>query len=175
MKNIRFLLAVVVLLSTLGGCGMTHVTDSERELYRTGKTKAEPAAANGDLKVTLDATYKSRNIWRGFDWYSRNHSAIQPSIDIDFWGTGFGTNILWSRAVHSGFENKQWLVYSPYSRNSMGGFPGRVFAPQVSSPITRLLGYGRTKAADAKMGVPNHTGEHTAAGFIPWGSKRTGI
>ncbi len=119
------MLVAVVLLITLGGCGMTHVSDTRRDLieddppWRQRLIKDEPAAANGDLKVTLGATYKSRNMWRGFDWYAKNHSAIQPSIDIDFWGTGFGANILWSRANGGGFENKQWLVYSPYYRNSL--------------------------------------------------------
>ena len=42
-EGILLVLVTVVLLSTLGGCdaGITHLSDSERELALTGKTKAE--------------------------------------------------------------------------------------------------------------------------------------
>jgi len=79
-----------------------------------GLVQAQP----GELHGVIDLTYQSRFIWRGFDWYARNHSAIVPSADIDFYGTGFGANITWARAVGSGFENKEWIVYNPYYRNS---------------------------------------------------------
>ena len=44
---------------------------------------------------------------------------IQPSIDLDLFGTGFGLNILWSGANGSGFENRQWLIYNPYYNNNL--------------------------------------------------------
>jgi len=69
-------------------------------------------AQEDKLGVTLDVTYVSRYIWRGFDAYSRDHSAIQPSIDIDFYGTGLGLNVWMSRANRSGFENSEWLTYT---------------------------------------------------------------
>ena len=63
-------------------------------------------AQEGELSGTVDLTYLSKYIWRGFALYD-NQSAIQPSIDLDLYGTGFGLNVLWSRANSSGFENAE--------------------------------------------------------------------
>ena len=87
MKKKGILLTVVILLSAAG-------------LVQ---------AQEGELGVTLDVTYLSRYIWRGFDVYNNNTSAIQPSIDIDFYGTGLGVKVLSSRANDSGFENAEEL------------------------------------------------------------------
>ncbi len=78
------LLAAVILLSTAGF-----------------------AQAQEELSGTIDVTYLSAYMWRGFDKYPGAHGegAIQPSIDLDLYGTGFGLNVLWSRANTSGFEN----------------------------------------------------------------------
>ena len=77
------LLAAVILLSTAGF-----------------------AQAQEELSGTIDVTYVSQYIWRGFALYGQQ-SAIQPSIDLDLYGTGFGANIWWSRANTSGFENSE--------------------------------------------------------------------
>ena len=95
MKKKAILLTAVILLST------------------TGLVQAQD-----NLLVVTDVTYATRCIWRGFDWYAHDHSAIQPSVNVTFWDTGFGMNVLWSRAVDSGFENKEWIVYGPYYGNS---------------------------------------------------------
>ena len=75
--------------------------------------------ASGQFVTTFSLTYGSRNIWNGFDWFANDHSMIQPGIDLDLFGTGFGMNILWSGANGSGMENRQWLVYNPYYYNSL--------------------------------------------------------
>ena len=72
----------------------------------------------GDLRATLDVTYVSRYIWRGFDSYPRNHSGIQPSLDVDLFGSGFGFNVWWSRANGSGFENYEEIDYTVYYGNT---------------------------------------------------------
>ncbi len=75
-------------------------------------------AQEGELSGTVDVTYLSAYLWRGFDQYPGAHGegAIQPSIDLDLYGTGFGLNVLWSRAntaavdAHGGgysFENQE--------------------------------------------------------------------
>ena len=64
------------------------------------------AQAQDELSGTVDLTYLSKYIWRGFALYD-NQSAIQASIDLDLYGTGFGLNVLWSRANSSGFENAE--------------------------------------------------------------------
>jgi len=58
------------------------------------------AQAQEELSGTIDVTYLSAYIWRGFDLYPGAHGegAIQPSIDLDLYGTGLGLNVLWSRA-----------------------------------------------------------------------------
>ena len=97
MKKKGILLAAVILLSAAG-------------LVQ---------AQEGELGVTLDVTYLSRYIWRGFDMYNNNTSAIQSSIDVDLYGTGFGVNLFWSRANESGFENTEWLNTTLYYYNGL--------------------------------------------------------
>jgi len=106
MKKKVILLAAVILLSAAG-----LVEAQEQE---------------GELGVTLDVTYLSRYIWRGFDMYNNNTSAIQPSIDIDFYGTGFGVTVLSSRANGSGFENLEEMDITLYYYNSL--FEGETYA-----------------------------------------------
>ena len=77
------------------------------------------AESDGQLHGTFDASYVSRYIWRGYDAYGQNHSAFQPSIDLDLFGTGFGVNVWMSRANQSGFENSEWLTYTLYYKNML--------------------------------------------------------
>jgi len=83
-------------------------------------------AQTGELHGTIDATYVSRYIWRGYDAYNNNHSAIQPSVDLDLFGTGFGINVWMSRANGSGFENDEWLTYTLYYKGVV--FPDELYA-----------------------------------------------
>jgi hypothetical protein len=77
-------------------------------------------AQEGELSGTVDFTYLRSFIWRGFDYYGPGeHSAIQPSVDIDLGGTGFGANVVWTRAFSSGFENAERLALSLYYCNSI--------------------------------------------------------
>jgi len=103
MKKKGILLAAVILLSAVG-------------LVQ---------AQEGELGVTLDVTYLSKYIWRGFDCYG-DRGAIQPSIDIDLYGTGFGVKVLSSRALGSGYEDKEELDITLYYYNSL--FEGETYA-----------------------------------------------
>ena len=87
-------------------------------------------AQEGKLGVILDVTYASRYIWRGFDLYKNNHSAIQPSIDLDLYGTGFGINVFWSRANGSGFENAERFEYTIDYGSTL--FEGETYATDYS-------------------------------------------
>jgi hypothetical protein len=80
----------------------------------------------GDLHGVIDATYVSRFIWRGYDAYANDHSAFQPNVDLDLFGTGFGINVWMSRANGSGFENAEWLTYTPYYKGVF--FPDERYA-----------------------------------------------
>jgi hypothetical protein len=75
---------------------------------------AEP---DPQLHGTISVDFATRFIWRGYDAYAQNHTAIQPSVDVDLFGTGFGFNIWSSRANRSGFENSEWLTYTLYYGN----------------------------------------------------------
>ena len=98
MKKKGILLLAVILLST-GGL----VQAQERKL--TG---------------TIDVTYLSKYVWRGYDIYD-DKSAIQPSIDLDLYGTGFGMNIMGHRANSDGHEDGERWDYTLYYYNSLFG------------------------------------------------------
>jgi len=76
-------------------------------------------AQEGGISGTFDVTYSSRYIWRGFDVYNDNHSAIQPSIDLDLYGTGLGLKVFWSRANGSKFENAEEVDLTLYYGNDI--------------------------------------------------------
>jgi len=48
--------------------------------------------AQGDLGVTLDATWVSKYIWRGFDRLD-DKAAFQPSVMLDLFNTGFNVGV----------------------------------------------------------------------------------
>ena len=75
-------------------------------------------AQEGELTGTVDVTFLSQYIWRGFNIYGQQ-SAIQPSIDLDLYDTGLGLNVLWSRANTSGFESAEELRFNLSYGNSL--------------------------------------------------------
>ena len=66
-----------------------------------------------DLHGTIDVTYGTKYMWRGFDTYN-DKSAIHPSIDLDLFGTGFGLNVTGHRANSSGHELTERWDYTAY-------------------------------------------------------------
>ena len=75
-------------------------------------------AQDGGISGTYELNYSSRYIWRGFDVYEDNHSAIRPlSLDLNIGDTGFGLKVFWSRAVSSGKENVEEIDVSLYYDN----------------------------------------------------------
>ena len=83
-------------------------------------------AQEDELGVTSGVKYMSRYIWRGFDLYKNDHSAIRPFIDIDLYGTGFGVNVIHSRGFGGGLENMEKFNYTLYYRNKL--FEGETYA-----------------------------------------------
>ncbi|MFA5554191.1 MAG: hypothetical protein WCZ89_02885 [Phycisphaerae bacterium] len=67
-----------------------------------------------EVQGSIEFRYLSRNIWRGFDVYEKNHGAFQTELDVFLPTTGFGFTTMYSRATRSGFENQQWWPYSFY-------------------------------------------------------------
>ncbi len=89
------LLAAVVLLGTVG-------------LVQAGPFES----TRDDIGVTAGATYLSRYIWYGIDITADNHSAFQPFVSLDLWGTGWVFDTHWTRANDSGLENWEQLDYT---------------------------------------------------------------
>ncbi|MBE0535640.1 MAG: hypothetical protein IH624_08215 [Phycisphaerae bacterium] len=57
--------------------------------------------AQGDLGVTIDGTWVSKYIWRGFDRLD-DKAAFQPSVMLDLFNTGFNVGVWGSWAGASG-------------------------------------------------------------------------
>ncbi len=106
-------------------------------------SRSRPEAGNGvgGLGAAIDLTYVSRFIWRGYDIYENNHSAFQPSIDLDLFGTGFGVNVWMSRANGSGFEDSEWLTFTGY-------YGGELFSGELHAMAFRV-GYRYYSYPDA--------------------------
>jgi hypothetical protein len=49
----------------------------------------------GEMDVTFDATWVSKYIWRGFDLQD-DKAAFQPSLNFDFFDSGWSFNIWWN-------------------------------------------------------------------------------
>ncbi len=86
------LLAVVALLSTTS---LVHAQGTS--LF---------SATQDNIGVTWGATYLSRYIWYGIDLFSDNHSAVQPFVSLDLWGTGWVFDTRWTRPCSS--DNEVW-------------------------------------------------------------------
>ena len=75
-------------------------------------------AQDSELHGSLDFTYQSKYVWRGFDIYG-DKSAMQPSLDLDLFGSGFGVNMMGHRANSSGYELSERWDYTLYYQNMM--------------------------------------------------------
>lgn len=70
---------------------------------------------------TVDFTFMSSYIWRGFDFYNNNDCGIKTTLDLKFFDTGLGLNIFHARAAGKNFENLQWMPVTLYYDNSLFG------------------------------------------------------
>jgi hypothetical protein len=75
-------------------------------------------AQDSELHGSVDLTYQSNYVWRGFNIYG-DKSAIQPSLDLDLFGTGLGVNAMGHRANSSGYENTERWDYTLYYQNGL--------------------------------------------------------
>ncbi len=77
-------------------------------------------AQEGELHGVLDFTYQSKYLWRGIDVYD-DKSAIQPSVNLDLYGTGFGVSVMGHRANSSEFETTERWDYTLFYKNALFG------------------------------------------------------
>ena len=87
---------------------------------------------DGNLHGVFDVTYQSKYLWRGFDVYN-DKSAVQPSLDLDLFGTGLGLRAEGHRANSSGHENTERWDYTLYYQN--------VICPDDVHATHYMLGY----------------------------------
>jgi len=88
---------------------------------------AVPVHAQDELHGAVDVTYQSKYIWRGIDIYG-DKSAIQPSVNLDLYGTGFGVSVEGHRANSSGYEDGERWDYTLFYKNAF--FGGESYATQ---------------------------------------------
>lgn len=67
----------------------------------------------GQLGVSFDLTYLSRWMSKGVPAYGKQ-SAWFETVDIDWFGTGFGTQVTHRSAGAAGYVDKQRFDYRPY-------------------------------------------------------------
>ena len=85
-------------------------------------TQAQQQAQANKLAVTFDLTYMSKWLSKGVEAYG-SHGALFKTINLDFYGTGFGVKITHRNATSSGHVDSQRFDYRPY-------YHGKLFADQ---------------------------------------------
>jgi hypothetical protein len=75
-------------------------------------------AQEAELHGAVDVTYQSKYIWRGFACFG-SKGAIQPSVDLDLYGTGFGINVMGHIPLSGGYVNFERYDYTLYYQNKM--------------------------------------------------------
>ncbi len=76
------------------------------------------SAQEHKLGVALDVTYVSKWMSRGREVWSEDGGFFE-TLDLDLWGTGFGTSVMHRSSTDSGWVNKQRLEYAVYYKNSL--------------------------------------------------------
>jgi hypothetical protein len=82
-------------------------------------------AQDSELHGSFDLTYQSKYVWRGFTIFG-SKGAIQPSLDVDLFGSGFGVNVMGHISTSSGYVNGERWDYSLYYQNML--FPDEAHA-----------------------------------------------
>ncbi|MBC8469363.1 MAG: hypothetical protein H8D56_07815 [Planctomycetes bacterium] len=75
-------------------------------------------AEDSQLGVTLDFTYLSKWMVKGSEGYGQQ-GALLKTIDLDLWGTGFGTAFTHREATASGYVDKERLEPALYYHNGL--------------------------------------------------------
>jgi len=75
-------------------------------------------AEDDQLGVTLDLTYMSKWLTKGFYGYGQ-HGALFKTIDLDLYGTGFGVKVTHRNALSSGYVDAQRFDYRPYYKSTL--------------------------------------------------------
>lgn len=104
-----------------------------------------PLQAQDELHGAVELTYQSKYLWRGIDVYG-DKSAIQPSVILDLYGTGFGISVEGHRANSSGYETTERWDYTLFYKNAL--FADESYATQY------MLGWRYFHFPDAPLDNP---------------------
>ena len=74
--------------------------------------------AQDELHGSVEVTYLSKYVWRGIEIFG-NQSAIQPAVNVDLFGTGFGVSAMGHRANSSGYEARERWDYTLFYKNAL--------------------------------------------------------
>lgn len=74
--------------------------------------------AQDELHGSVEVTYLSKYVWRGIEIFG-NQSAIQPAVNVDLFGTGFGISAMGHRANSSGHEAGERWDYTLFYKNAL--------------------------------------------------------
>jgi hypothetical protein len=83
-------------------------------LMITGGARAE----DGKLGVTFDLTYASKWLSKGVEGYGQK-GALFKTIDIDWYGTGFGVKVVHRNSTSRGYVDKQRFDFRPYYKSKL--------------------------------------------------------
>ena len=121
----RVLLAIAVLLSSVS------VVCAEEE--------------KKELGVTFDLTYTSKWLSKGIEAYG-SKGGLFKSVDVDFWGTGWGVRVTHRNATSSGFVDSQRIDYQPYYKGSLFDDTRYLTQFDISVAYESYTGLSRHKA-----------------------------
>jgi hypothetical protein len=75
-------------------------------------------AEEGNLGVSFDLTYTSKWLSKGVEGYGQK-GGLFKTLDVDWYGTGFGVKVTHRNATSSGYADKQRFDYRPYYKSTL--------------------------------------------------------
>ena len=109
MRNCRqFVTAILAVIVLTGIVQAKPWADEWAQRYLSEDEKTQDTRT--DLAVTSTTAATTKYMWRGFNMMD-NHAAIQPSINVDWYGTGLSTTVWDSIPLEEGMGDAQEMRY----------------------------------------------------------------
>jgi len=106
------------------------------------KAPVAPLQEESKLGVSLDLTYVSKWLSKGIEGYG-SQGGLFATLDLDFYGTGFGVKVTHRNATGSGYVDKQRFDYRPYYKGTL--FEGEYFETDFNFSVGYESYYGLTR------------------------------
>ncbi|RKY05850.1 MAG: hypothetical protein DRP56_08455 [Planctomycetota bacterium] len=178
----KLLVGMIMLLSVVAFVNAAETAEAPA----AAPVVAEPAQAIEGVTTTVDVTYVTKYIWRGFNIYG-SHGAIQPSVDFAL-ENGFSANVWMSYPVGSGENDFGQSINSELTEFDYTlAYSNAVLedASQINYKVGwRYYDYTKTSTKDndmqevfAEVSMPNIIGNGftpRAAWYQMWNSKSGG-